>query len=301
MPYSTYSHLFTTTKVLKVDIIGVFWYILYMKCDLHIHSNCSDGIFTPAKLVKMAAERKLDCIAVTDHDTVEGVAEGMSRAKELGIKYVIGAELSSIQDGRDVHMLAYNLDVNADGFARDMAQIADMRNQRNIAIIARLAEHGINVDLDRLKQQCQTVGRAVIAREIVRQGVCKDVPEVFDKYLGVGKCCYVQTRRLTPVEAIQFTLRYGGLPVLAHPKQLRFTNNAQFESFVQPLVKAGLAGIEAQYFTHTKAERNYYNKIAKKYKLISTGGSDFHDYTHGVELGTKSFSPSVYTRKILGI
>lgn len=278
-----------------------FWYILYMKCDLHIHSNCSDGIFTPTKLVEMAAERGLDCIAITDHDTVAGVAEGMARARELGIKYLVGAELSSVQDGRDVHILVYNLDLTADGFDRNIAQIAELRSKRNEAMVARLAEHGITIDLDNLNEQYPTVGRAVIAREIVRQGVCRDVPEVFDKYLGTDKCCFVQTRRLTPVEAIQFGLRYGGIPVLAHPKQLRFTSNSQFEQFVKPLVKAGLAGIEAQYFTHNMVERNYYGKIAKKHKIISTGGSDFHDYTHGVELGTKSFSPSGYTRKILGI
>lgn len=272
-----------------------------MKCDLHIHSNCSDGIFSPTKLVDLAHERGLNCISITDHDTVAGVAEGQARARELGLKYLVGAEISSVQDGRDVHILIYNVDVGAEGFSRDVAEIADLRNKRNIAMVSKLAEHGINIDLDKLKEQFSTVGRAVIAREIVRQGVCRDVPEVFDKYLGTDKCCFVQTRRLTPVEAIQFGLKYGGLPVLAHPKQLRFTTNAQFEQFVKPLVNAGLAGIEAQYFTHNIVERNYYGKIAKKYKLISTGGSDFHDYTHGVELGTQSFSPNGYTRKLLGI
>lgn len=283
------------------DNLREFWYILYMKCDLHIHTNCSDGIFPPSKIVEMAAERGLDCIAITDHDTVAGVDEALSRAAELGIKCLVGVELSSVQDGRDVHLLVYNMDVSSPEFKRDMDEIADLRNKRNAAIVSKLAEHGINVDLDKLKEQVVTVGRAVIAREIVRQGICRDVPEVFDKYLGTDKCCYVQTRRLTPVEAIRFGLRYGGIPVLAHPKQLRFADNAQFEQFVKPLVKAGLAGIEAQYFTHNIVERKYYGKIAKRNKLISTGGSDFHDYTHGVELGIKSFSPSGYTRKILGI
>ncbi|MDE7454955.1 MAG: PHP domain-containing protein [Clostridia bacterium] len=273
-----------------------------MKCDLHIHSNCSDGIFSTDKLIDMAVERGLDCIAITDHDTVKGVPDAQAYAQSKGLKYVVGAELSSVtEDGRDVHILAYNLDMSAEGFAEDMAKIADMRNNRNVAMVAKLAEHGIIIDLDYLKTQCATVGRAVIAREIVKQGVCRDVAEVFDKYLGVDKCCFVQTRRLTPAEAVRFCLRYGGLPVLAHPKQLRFTSNAQFEQFLKSLVKVGLAGIEAQYFTHTMVERNYYGKMAKKYKLISTGGSDFHDYTHGVELGSKSFSPNGYTRKILGI
>ena len=272
-----------------------------MKCDLHIHSNCSDGIFSPSKLVDLAAERGLGCIAITDHDTVAGVPEGQARANERGLKYVVGAEISSVQEGRDVHILVYNVDLQADGFARDMADIADMRDKRNRAMVSKLYEHGIKIDLDRLNELYPTVGRAVIAREMVLLGVCRDVPEVFDKYLGADKCCFVQTRRLTPVEAIQFGLKYGGLPVLAHPKQLRLNSDSQFEQFVKPLVKAGLAGIEAQYFIHNTVERNYYGRIAKKYKLISTGGSDFHDYTHGVELGTQSFSPSGYTRKLLGI
>lgn len=272
-----------------------------MKCDLHIHSNCSDGIFSPSKLVEMAKDRGLECIAVTDHDTFAGVLEAQEKAREAGMKYIVGAELSSVYEGRDVHILAYNVNMSMDGFEHDLAQIADLRNQRNFAMVKKLAEHGITVDLEKLKEQCTVVGRPAIAMEIVRQGICNDVPEVFDKYLGQDKCCFVQTRRLTPTEAIQFTLKYGGLPVLAHPKQLRMSGNAKFEQFLRTLVKAGLAGIEAHYFTHNRVERNFYGKMAKKYRLISTGGSDFHDYTHGVELGTKSFSPSGYTRKILGI
>ena len=271
-----------------------------MKCDLHIHTNCSDGIFNPEDIVEMAAQRGLDCIAITDHDTFQGVERARNRARELGLKYIVGAEISSVLDGQDVHMLAYNVDVDNPEFQQAMTQISDLRNQRNIAIVVKLAEHGINIDLEALKQQVSSVGRAVIAREMVRQGAAKDVADAFERYVGAGKCCFVQTRRLTPVEVVRFTLRFGGIPVIAHPKQLHMSEK-EFEVFLQPLVKAGLAGIEANYFTHNNAERNFYNKMAKKYKLISTGGSDFHDYVHGVELGTKSFSPNGYTRKILGI
>ena len=271
-----------------------------MKCDLHIHSNCSDGIFAPEDIVDMAKARGLDCIAITDHDTFDGVARAGQRASEVGLKYVVGAEISSVADGMDVHMLAYNVDINDPDFCDIMAQIADLRNQRNIAIVEKLREHGMPIDLDALRQKVTSVGRAVIAREMVRLGYCKDVADAFENYIGAGKCCYVQTRRLTPTEAIRFTLRFGGIPVLAHPKQLRM-DEKEFEKFLQPLVRAGLTGIEANYFTHNKSERNFYNKMAKKYKLVSTGGSDFHDYVHGVELGVKSFSPNGYTRKILGI
>ena len=257
-------------------------------------------MFSPEDVVDLAKQRGLDCIAITDHDTFEGVERARSRARELGLKYVVGAEISSVIDGLDVHMLAYNVDIDNEQFKQEITEISDLRNQRNIAIVAKLAEHGINIDLDALKQQVTSVGRAVIAREMVRLGVVNDVSEAFDNYIGTDKCCFVQTKRLTPIEVIRFTLRYGGIPVLAHPKQLRM-NEKEFEQFLKPLVKAGLTGIEANYFTHNIPERNYYNKIAKKYKLIVTGGSDFHDYTHGVELGTKSFSPNLYTRKILGI
>lgn len=259
----------------------------------------SDGIYAPTELVDMAKERGLDCIAITDHDTVSGVLQAKQHAKEVGINCLVGVELSSYSVC-DVHILGYNINVDDGGFAEEIAEIVQMRNDRNKMMFQLLAEHGCNIDAKTLEVDGGTIGRGVIAREMVRMGFCQNVTEVFDKYLGVGKCCYVNSKRLTPVEAIQFVLRYGGIPVLAHPKQLRL-GDTSFEKFLQPLVLAGLGGIEADYFTHTVAERRYYGKIAKKNRLVVTGGSDFHDYTHGVELGSKSFSPSPYTRKILGI
>lgn len=269
-----------------------------MKCDLHIHSNCSDGIFSPEKIVELAKLKGLDCISLTDHDTFEGVLRAKKRAEELNVKLLIGAELSSVGVA-ETHILAYNVDISLPECQCDMQKIADMRDKRNAAIIDKLAERGINVNLDELKK-AGTVGRAVIAREMVSLGACRSVQEAFDKYLGIGQCCYVQTRRLTPTEAIRFTLKYGGIPVLAHPKQLRLTQS-DFEQYLKTLVLSGLGGIEAQYFTHNMSERNYYGRLAKKYKLVVTGGSDYHDHTHGVELGSKSFSPNGYTRTILGI
>jgi len=248
--------------------------------------------------VEIAKLKGLDCISLTDHDTFEGVMRAKRRAEELQIKFLIGAELSSVGIA-ETHILAYNVDIDLPECQRDMQEIAAMRDRRNVAIVEKLAEHGIVIDLEELKKQ-GTVGRAVIAREIVKAGVCQTVQEVFDRYLGAGQCCFVQTRRLTPVEAIQFTLKYGGIPVLAHPKQLRLSRG-DFERYLKTLVSSGLGGIEVNYFTHNMSERNYYGKLAKKYKLVATGGSDYHDHTHGVELGTKSFSPNGYTRTILGI
>lgn len=269
-----------------------------MKYDLHVHTNRSDGIFEPTAVLDLAKQRGLDCISLTDHDTMVDTDKIIEHAKKIGIGYLVGVELSCVSSG-EVHILGYNIDYNAPGFAEEMAKIANMRKERNRLIVQKLADVGCHIDLAKLESQ-GSVGRGVLAREMVKMGFCQSVAEVFEKYLGVGCCCYVQTKRLTPVEGIQFILRYGGIPVLAHPKQLKIPFNS-FEKFLKPLVLAGLGGIEAQYFTHNSAERTFYTKMAKKYKLVVTGGSDFHDYVHGVELGTKSFAPSGYTRKILGI
>ncbi len=272
----------------------------HIKSDLHLHTNCSDGIFSPEQVVQMAKENGLDCIAITDHDTVCGVKRAMAEAEKLGIKYIVGAELSTVaNDGKEVHILAYNIDIDAPGFAEEMQHIADFRKQRNIVLQQKLQEHGFDIDVMSLKAD-GSVGRADIARVMVEKGYCKNVAEAFDLYIGAGKPCYVQTRRLTPCEAIAFTLRFGGIPVLAHPKNLRLAFK-EFEKFLHPLVLAGLGGIEAQYFTHNISERKYYSKVARENKLVITGGSDFHDYNHGVPVGQKFFVPSGYTRKILGI
>lgn len=273
-------------------------YIDSMKCDLHIHTNCSDGIYSPQQIITMASERGLHCVAITDHDTVAGVEVAKQTAKQLGIHCITGVELSCV-DGCEVHVLGYNLDTTLPGFEQDIQQISNMRHYRNQLIVQKLAEHGFPIDLDELCKK-GSVGRGVLAREMVRLGYCQSVPEVFEKYLGVDKCCYVQAKRLTPTEGIQFILKHGGIPVLAHPKQLHM-DITQLEEFIKPLVAIGLAGMEALYFAHNSNERKIYSKLAKKYNLIETGGSDFHDYTHGIELGTQSFSPNGYTKKILGI
>lgn len=270
-----------------------------MKCDLHIHSNCSDGIFSPEQIVEMAKEKGLDCIAVTDHDTVLGVRRAMEKGKGLGVKVLVGVEISTVSSCGDVHILAYNLETDSPDFAEKMSEISNFRTQRNSQMQKKFDENGIDIDIASLKN-VGSIGRGDIAREMVRRGIVKNSAEAFEKYLGVGKCCYVQTRRLSPAEAIGFALRFGGIPVLAHPKNLRMSCG-EFEKFLRPLVLSGLGGIEAQYFTHTSAERKFFGKMAKKYKLIITGGSDFHDYSHGLPLGAQHFSPNGYTRTILGI
>ena len=281
-----------------IDIQAVLCYNKTMKCDLHMHSNCSDGVFPPEKLVQMAKERGVRCMSLTDHDTTCGVLRAVTEGQKLGIQVIPGIELSTFST-MDVHILGFNVNYQDEAFQQELAHVANLRVERNKLLVQKLKEHGFDIDLSKIKTT-GTIGRGDIGREMVRLGYCKDSAEVFDKYLGAGKCCYVQSQRLTPVEAIQLTLRHGGIPVLAHPKNLHISFK-EFEKFLRPLALAGLGGIEAQYFTHNTAERNFYTKMAKKYKLIVTGGSDFHDYAHGMDIGCKNFIPNGYTRTILGI
>lgn len=289
---------------MRLDDCVEIWYNIAMsttsniKCDLHIHSTRSDGVYTPAELVNLAAQRGLECIAITDHDTFDGVAEAAAQAATLGLRYVVGAELSCV-DKCEVHILAYNVDQTSPEMHAALARIAGLRDQRNVAIVDKLRQHGVEIDLDALRKR-GSVGRAVIAREMVRLGKCDSVADAFERYLGTGKCCYVQTERLTPQQAISFTLAFGGTPVLAHPKLLHMDSD-EFDRYLRGLKSCGLMGIEAHYFTHNNIERRYYCKMAAKYKLITTGGSDFHDVTHGVELGSSWFFPDEPARRILKI
>ncbi|MEG2014845.1 MAG: PHP domain-containing protein [Clostridia bacterium] len=273
-----------------------------MKCDLHIHSNKSDGKYSPTEIVNKAIGKGLQCIALCDHDTVSGVKEAQCVAEvDNRIKVIAGIEISTIHAGRDVHILSYNIDYNNDNFLADLQEIKQLRELRNVKMIEKLNEFGLGLDLDEIKSRNmdKSIGRALFAQELVTKGCVSSKAEAFEKYLGTEGLAYVTTRRLTPVEAIQLSLKYGGIPVLAHPKNLGMSKS-EFCSFLRPLVLAGLGGIEAMYFSHTSVERRFYFKQARNFNLIATGGSDYHDETHGHELG-EFFSPTNYTKKFLGL
>jgi predicted metal-dependent phosphoesterase TrpH len=259
-----------------------------MKCDLHLHTTCSDGSFTPEEIVALAKEKGIDVIAVTDHDTTKGVELAQREGQKLGVKVIGGIEVSTLSGNKEVHVLGFNLDTSTRQFAQDVNRLSQMRNNRNKQLVAKLKKHGIEIDLDQINTHGKSIGRADIAKEMVAKGYCKDVPEAFENYIGNGKKCYVQVRRMSTVEAVEFIAKHKGVSVLAHPKNLHMTQET-FEKFLQSLVKAGLCGIEADYFTHTTAERKFYNQMAKKYNLFVTGGSDFHSTTYGVAIGKKTF------------
>lgn len=268
-----------------------------MKCDLHIHSTCSDGSLSIQQIVDISKANNLDCISLTDHDTITGTQEFIRIATQAGLKAIPGVELSTVVGEKEVHILVYGYSTDNPQIFADVEAINDLRNQRNRELARLLAQHGMPIDLDSLAKE-GSVGRPVIAREMVRLGYVSDVIEAFNKYIGKGMPCYATTERITPYDAIDLAKRYNAYAVLAHPRNLKMSY-VEFDKFLRPLVKHGLAGIEANYFTHTKGERKFYNKLAKKYHLMATGGSDYHDHTHGIQLGTMFFEPNAFTEKRL--
>lgn len=269
-----------------------------MKCDFHLHSIKSDGKLSPTEVVKRAIVRQVDAVSLTDHDTVDGVAEAMITGARLGMQVLPGIELSTY-DENEIHILGYNMDFTNHEFYNRLNKVNDMRKQRNYMITDKLKEYGITVDLDALYKVAhgKIIGRPDIADDMVRQGIVTNRLEAFENYLGVGQKAYVKTKRLTPVEAIQLVNEFGGVSVLAHPKNLKLPQHTLTDLVVN-LKQNGLGGIEADYFSHTTTERMFFRSLADKFKLIVTGGSDFHDFSHG---GEATFSPNKVTRKVLGL
>lgn len=274
-----------------------------MKCDLHLHTDCSDGLYPPEKVVDVSRKAGLSCIAITDHDTAAGLDRARAEGKKVGVKVLKGVELSAADGEVTVHVLGYNFDDTSKYFQDKMQEIATLREARNRRLTERLAEYGMPVDYEKIVAQSSgsgSIGRPAFAREMVSLGYCATVREAFDKFLGAGKPCYVKTRRLLPEEATRFIADCGGIAVLAHPKNIKM-GWENLDNFVSRLTDFGLRGIEAAYFTHNIRERKAYTALAKKYHLIVTGGSDFHGGGHGLSIGKRVFYPSSITKKVLGL
>jgi predicted metal-dependent phosphoesterase TrpH len=247
--------------------------------DLHTHSTASDGTFAPAAVVRLAAEAGLSAMALTDHDTVAGVAEAQAEAARLGIDFVTGIEISAeYPRPGTLHMLGYGIDV-AHPSVRDLTtRLQAGRSDRNQRIIARLNEIGIPLTLDEVLAIAGggVVGRPHFAQALIRRGVVSTVPQAFNEYLGQGGKAYLDKERLSAREAIALIHEAGGIAVLAHPVQLQKTNDAQVENEVKNLVDAGLDGIEVIHSDHRESVVDKLGDLARRFGLVRTGGSDFH-------------------------
>lgn len=245
-----------------------------MKADLHLHTTASDGRLAPAVLIRLAAEKGLDVVAITDHDTVAGVDEAIAAARSFpSLRVIPGVELNTdVADG-EVHILGYFIDHRSQELRRTLRSLRQSRSMRARRIITKLEKLGIHVKWERVEQMAGggSMGRPHIAQAMLEQGCISSIQEAFNEYIGRRGPAYVERERLTPVAAVEAVLRAGGLPVLAHPANLD-----HIEESLSQLKRAGLVGLEAYYAGYTQPTIDRLVSIANKHRLITSGGSDFH-------------------------
>ncbi len=247
--------------------------------DLHCHSTASDGTLAPAEVVQLAKRNNLTALALTDHDTVGGVAEAAEEARKVGIDFIAGIEISAEYPAPGtLHILGYGVDPTNPALAKLTETLLAGRDNRNPRIVAKLNELGVAVTMTEWENEAggSVLGRPHLAAVLLRKGYVSSIKQAFDKYLGQGAPAYFDKERLTPRQAIERIGASGGLPVLAHPVQLRTENDAQLVRVVKDLFVLGLAGIEILHSDHDDVWVEKCTCLADRFGLIKTGGSDFH-------------------------
>jgi hypothetical protein len=252
--------------------------------DLHVHSTRSDGTYTPTELVEYAIEKGLTAFALTDHDTTDGLDEAISYANALRAEgktdvpeVIPGIELSTNTEDTEVHVAGLFIDKENPEFQNYLKEFVASRNLRNVKMCAKLTEIGIPITAEELESAFPNciLTRAHFASWLREHGYVSSNKEAFDRYLGKRCPCYVPREKITPQKAIALILTAGGIPVLAHPILYRLSD-ARLEALVATLKEAGLVGIEAIYSTYEPSEERQIRRLAKKYDLLLSGGSDFH-------------------------
>ena len=259
-----------------------------MPVDLHTHSTASDGSNSPEELIELAVERGLSAVALTDHDTVEGVERAGNAARGLDIEFIPGTELSLGYDGGGMHLVVLYLQPGAGPLQDRLGELQDGRNDRNVQIVERLNELGMPITLDEIHTQAGegSVGRPHIAAVMMDKGYVPDIKTAFDEWLANDKPAYVGRPRLSPEEGIGLARESGAVPVLAHPHTLGINRADEMAALLERLRSAGLVGLEAIYSSYLRHEREGYADLARRFDLIPSGGSDYHgSYKPGLELG----------------
>lgn len=270
--------------------------------DLHTHSTRSDGSYTPEELIDYALEKGLSAIALTDHDTVDGLQDFLTYGKTKPIEVIPGIELSAEYEGKDVHIVGLFIDEKAPIFKEHLHSFIASRTERNYKMCAKLQQAGIDITYEKLVEEFPgcTITRAHYARFLLNHGYVACLPDAFDKYLGDHTPFFVPREKVSPEEAIGLIKEAGGIAIFAHPILCRMSKE-RLDKLVCHLKENGLDGIEAYYTTYTKGEENQILVLAHKYDLLVSGGSDFHGKAKprtdlGVGFGNLSIQDSVYYR-----
>ena len=245
--------------------------------DLHVHSNKSDGTYTPTELVDYALEKGLSAFALTDHDTTNGLDEAISYAEDKPIEVIPGIEFSTEYEGKDIHVLGLYIQYKDAQFQTRLKAFVDARINRNIKMCKNLQEAGIDITYEKLRAESPeaVITRAHYAAYLVNHGYVSSRADAFSQYVGDHCKYFVPREKITPAQAVELISENGGVPILAHPTQYHMGKD-RLDTLVSTLKEAGLMGIEAVYSTYTNQDERDMFALAKKYDLLPSGGSDFH-------------------------
>jgi hypothetical protein len=275
--------------------------------DLHLHTTYSDGTLTPTELVDLCASKGLKVIAISDHDSTEGISEALDAAARHDIEIVKAIELSTDVPGSEIHMLGYFIDTDDLSFQDLLKIFRAGREDRGRKMVEKLNELGVDISWEQVERIADgaSVGRPHVAQALVERGYVQYKKEAFDRYLGRNGLAYVERMRLEPEQAVQVLLDNGALPVMAHPLYYERKDIDKLKTTVSNLKEAGMVGLEVFYGEFSDDEVAMLEGIAKQYDLIPCGGSDYHASGNPGEAQPGTAGPPMSTvetlRKLKGI
>jgi len=256
--------------------------------DLHLHTTASDGVLSPSEVVRYAKAKGLQAIAITDHDTIEGLEEGISEGDRIGFEVIPGIEISAEHSPGSMHILGFFLDIHHPLLNERLEYLQKARAERNPKIVQKLNRLGIDITFDEVLKVSGggQVGRPHFANVLLQKKHVRSFQEAFDRFLKKGAPAYVDKFRFKSKEAIHFINEAKGVAVLAHPNTLGMVGYSELEKLILRLAEEGLKGIEVYYPEHSSSLVAQYKTLAESHGLMVTGGTDYHGIEkNGLEIG----------------
>jgi predicted metal-dependent phosphoesterase TrpH len=247
-----------------------------LKCDLHLHTTASDGRLKPTEIIRLANEKQVQIAAITDHDTVAGIEEALTEADRIhAIKVIPGVEINTDLPTGELHVLGYFIDFTNRELISSLEKIQESRVGRARKMVEKLAQLGVPISWQRILELAhgESICRPHIAQALLEKGYITMESEAFDKYIGRNGPAYIEREKIRPEEAVKIIQKAGGVPVLAHPADI-----LGVEQLIIQLKLAGLKGLEAYYSRYDSATINRLVSLARKYDLLTTGGTDYHHF-----------------------
>lgn len=264
--------------------------------DLHMHSKCSDGTLEPEELVQLAKKRGVQVIALTDHDSVDGLERAGKEAEKQGVILVNGIEFSTSYFGKEVHILGYFLDLTDEFFLGKLEELKIERGNRTVKILKKLSDRGLPLTMEEVLMEVTgpVVSRTHVANAMMKKGYVYTRSEAFRQYIGEGGSAYVAKTIISPNEAVRLIRKNGGIAAIAHPKLIGM-GREKVLSLIDELIGDGLDALETYYPGYSNEDIKFYEGVCKEKGLLTTGGSDYHGLNReGVQIGDMNVPFEVY-------